>query len=454
MKIKKGQGDFILVILAAGKGKRMRSEFPKVLLQLGSKPLIEWVLEATKPLKFKEKVIIVGYKGDMIKKFKDLTFIEQKHQLGTAHALLQAESLLRDRGGDLLVLPGDTIVETKALKDLIDFHSHHKGPISILTAEIKEPRGYGRIIRDEKGMIIKIIEEAEAQSLEVKEINTGVYCFRNDQALWDTLKTIKIKYGEYYLTDVVEAYVRREETVRGLKTTGVRGINTRADLAKAFSDICSQVINELMESGITILDPQTTYIEKGVKVGIDTTIYPFTFIFGNTRIGKRCLIGPSSLVRDSVIEDEVTVEHSVVKGARVRRGCLIGPFSHLRPGADIGPKVRVGSFVEVKNSRIEEGSVAAHLAYIGDSHIGKEVNIGAGMITCNFDGVRKHKTEIGDGSFIGSNVSLVAPIKLGENVTVGAGSVLTKDVPDGTLAIARSRQVNIENWKGKNKKGR
>ncbi len=353
-----------------------------------------------------------------------------------------------------MVLYSDTpLIRTEILENFLKFHGKNENKISLLTAEFDNPTGYGRVVRDEAESVERIIEEGDANKQEKKitEVNPGFYCFRNDGSLWSFLESLNRdnEQGEFYLTDLISIYRRHEFKVGCMKVdeeTSLKGVNTRRDLAEAESVFRERKIDELLGSGVTITDPRTSFIDQDAQIGMDTIILPFTHIKGDTKIGQDCVIGPHSFLVNSQIESEVVVRYSVIEGSRVRTRCQIGPFSHLRPGADIGPEVSIGNYVEVKKSRIKEGTKINHLTYIGDSQIGRKVNVGAGTITCNYDGVRKHKTYIDQGSFIGSNTSLVAPIKIGKNTVVGAGSTLTKDVPDRALAVARKRQVNIKNW--------
>lgn len=451
-------GHYSLVILAAGKGTRMKSKKQKVLHEIAGKSMIDHLLDSVRPLPLEEKIMIVGYQGDQLRaKFKDtqVTFALQKNQLGTGHALLRAKELLTSTGGSLLILPSDVpLVRTEVLSQFVHFHENNEFKVSILSTEFDAPTGYGRVIRDNSGKVLKIVEEKDAKAHEkdIQEINTGIYCFENDDLLWNFLELLspENEQGEFYLTEVISIYKEKGFDIGVLtieEGKNLKGINTRQELAEAEGIFRQRKVKELMESGVTVTDPATTYIDEDTRIGMDTIILPNTHIKGKTTVGEDCLIGPQSFLADSTVESSTVIRYSVVEKSRIRSDCQVGPFSHLRPGADIGPRVSVGNFVEVKKSRLKEGTKANHLTYIGDSQIGRKVNVGAGTITCNFDGKRKHKTHIDQGSFIGSNASLVAPIKIGKNTVVGAGSTLTKDVPDRALAVARQRQVNIKNWK-------
>lgn len=457
--------DYSLIMLAAGKGTRMKSKKQKVLHTIAGKSMIKHVIDSVNPLPVKEKIVIIGHQSEQIKaEFDDpqITFAKQEKQLGTGHALLQAREVVKTNKGSLLVLPSDIpLIHSEVLVDFVQFHANNHFKVSVLSTEYEDPSGYGRIIRDEANHLVRIVEEEDARDWEkdLTEVNTGVYCFTNDDHLWEFLELIEAdnQQGEFYLPDVIPIYREKGYEIGVLKIDdgiSLKGVNTREELAEAEKIFNERKIRDLMDSGVTITDPSATYIDKDSKVGMDTIILPFTHIKGETRIGENCIIGPNSWLIDSIVGSDSTVSYSVVEGSMIRANCSVGPFSHLRPGADIGPKVSIGNYVEVKESRLKEGTKVNHLTYIGDSQIGKKVNVGAGTITCNYDGKRKHKTTIGASSFIGSNVSLVAPITIGKKAVVGAGSTLTKDVPPRALAIARKRQVNIKNWKrrGENRK--
>ncbi len=449
--------DYTLVVLAAGKGTRMKSKKQKVLHEIAGKSILKHLIDSLSPLPVKKMIMVIGHQKDIIKaelKGRGITFIEQVDQLGTGHALLQAKKAAVPAAGNLLVLYSDTpLIRTEILENFLKFHGKNENKISLLTTEFDNPTGYGRVVRDGAESVERIVEEDDAnkREKEITEVNPGFYCFTNDENLWSFLKSLKgdNEQGEFYLTDLISIYRSRGFKVGCMKIddgTSLKGVNTRKDLAEAERVFRERKIDELLDSGVTITDPRVTYIDQGAQIGMDTIILPFTHIKGDTKIGQDCLIGPHSFIVNSEVESGVMVRYSVIEQSRIRTRCQVGPFSHLRPGADIGPEVSIGNYVEVKKSRIKEGTKVNHLTYIGDSQIGKKVNVGAGSITCNYDGKRKHKTYIGEGSFIGSNTSLVAPIKIGKNTVVGAGSTLTKDVPDKALAVARKRQVNIKNW--------
>jgi len=454
---------FAVVILAAGEGKRMKSHLPKVLHPLCGKPMLHYVLRAVEELSPKRTVLVVGHGLEKVKEAFPLSWVEyaiQEEQLGTAHAVLAAKEAIFGSNGLVLILNGDSpLIRVETLRRFINTHKELEAGVSILTAFLEDPGGYGRVVRDEKGGILKVIEEKDANLEEknIKEINTGVYLVESN-FLWSALERIdrKNKQGEYYLPDIVEVAGVSDKKVLGFRVDDpeeVLGVNSRVELAKAEKILRKRTDEELMLSGVTIIDPDTTYISSGVSIGVDTVIYPNTFIYGDTKIGKGCRIGPSVLIEDSSIGDEVTIRFSsYITESKIEDRVTIGPFAHLRPGAHIASEAKVGNFVEIKKSRIGQGSKVLHLSYIGDAQVGEDVNIGAGTITCNYDGAKKHETVIEDGAFIGSDTMLVAPVKVGKGATTGAGSTITKDVPSGALAVERSTQVTVTNWKRKSKK--
>ncbi|PKP55632.1 bifunctional UDP-N-acetylglucosamine diphosphorylase/glucosamine-1-phosphate N-acetyltransferase GlmU, partial [Candidatus Atribacteria bacterium HGW-Atribacteria-1] len=423
-----------VIIMAAGKGKRMKSNLPKVLHNLAGKPILNYVLDTVDQLEVKRKILIIGYKSDKIRELigDKIEYVEQKEQLGTAHAVLQTEKLLSGFKGDVLILSGDVpFLTVKTLKKLLKYHQANNFCCTLVSTVLKNPKGYGRIVRDKKGEIKGIIEEADLSTdkKKITEINSGIYCF-NKEKLFQALEKITPdnKQGEYYLTDTVKIL-----------------------LGDASQKVYQKTLQDLMLQGVTIVDPNSTFIERGVKIGQDTIIYPFTIIEKGTKIGSNCFIGPYSHLIDADIGKGIRVWASIIESSTVKEGANIGPYAHLRPETVVGKGAKIGNFVELKKTVIGEGSKASHLTYLGDATVGKKVNIGAGTITCNYDGEKKHKTVIEDGVFIGSNNSLVAPVKLGKDSYTGAGSTITEDVPAGNLAIARSRQTNISGWRKKKK---
>lgn len=457
-----GRGVFTVrlaaVILAAGKGKRMKSRVPKVLHRVCGRPMVAHVLGAVRALQPDKILVVAGHGGDEVQRVvgEGVEIVFQEEQLGTAHALLQTEAHLRDFPGEILVLCGDTpLIRGATLADLVARHRRAGAAATLVTARLADPTGYGRVLRGEDGKVLGIREERDATGEEraVTEVNAGIYCFGTGD-LFTLLRKVEAnnEQGEFYLTDVIGQMVDR-----GLKVVTypvedpeeVLGINDRRQLALVEGIMRRRILNRLMLEGVTVVDPATTYVEAGVRVGCDTVLYPFTFLEGESEIGGECHIGPGVRLVNSRVGDRVTVQYSVVLDSVIEEGSQVGPFAHLRPGTHVGPRVRVGNFVEVKKSRLGEGSKVPHLSYIGDATIGEEVNVGAGTITCNYDGRHKWPTIIGERAFIGSNVSLVAPVEVGPEATVAAGSTITRDVPAGALGMARSRQMNILGWKKK-----
>lgn len=430
------------VILAAGIGKRMKSKTTKVLFPIMGKPILSYIIDATSSF----KNIFVVQKGsqevcNLIGERGKIVF--QSEVLGTGNALLCAKPFIE---GDFIVIPADTpLISKRTLKRLINLHLKEKNDATILCFKTNEPKGYGRIIKDDR---IKIVEEKEAKDKEkeINLVNSGIYCL--NKKVFELLERLPKKDGEYYLTDAISMLCN----ISLLETedeTEVMGINTRYHLLLAEDIVRKRILKGLTESGVGIKDINTTYIEKDVKIGQDTTIFPNTYIFGKTRIGSSCIIGPSSWIKDTKIYNGARVYFSYVENSIIGEECSIGPFSHIRGGSIIKERAHIGAFVELKKSTIGKETKAGHLAYIGDASLGERVNIGAGAITCNFDGVKKYKTTIEDEAFIGSNVSLVAPLRIGKYGFVGAGSVITKDVPDEALALERTEQKTIPKWRKK-----
>ncbi len=458
------------IILAAGKGTRMKSDLVKVLHPLLGLPMLSYTITLSlNEIKAEKTIVVIGHQADQIKeRFKDsrIQFALQEKQLGTGHAVLQAVSFLKKFTGTVLILCGDVpLVKGETLHSFINHFRESDSTLSDLTVVVEHPLGYGRILRSPEGWLERIVEEKDASKDErmIREINTGIFCVKAP-FLIEGLKEIgqENAQGEYYLTDLVEIAGRRGlrcSAYQVMDPMEVMGINTRVDLAIANEMLRQEKVKDLMLSGVTIVDPKTTYVDKRVEVGRDTTLYPNCYLHGETKIGKRCVIESNSDISDSQIGDDVTIRSNcVITESKIEKGVIIGPFAHLRPLSEVKAEAKIGNFVEVKKSVIGRGTKANHLAYIGDSILGKEVNIGAGTITCNYDGFEKHQTIIGDRVFVGSNVELVAPVKVGNNSSIGAGTTVTKDVPEGALAISRVKQKTIEGWNKKmelhRKKGR
>lgn len=452
------------IILAAGQGTRMKSSIPKALHSVAGRPMLSYPIELAKSLGIERKIVVVGRQADRIKKEfysydNKIIYANQEKQLGTAHAVQQAENYLHGFSGIILVLYTDVpLLRASTIKRLIDCHKKCKSSCTLLTANIEQPKGYGRIIRNKKNKITGIVEQRDlVQSQEnIKEINVGIYCF-NARELFDALKSVdKDNYqGEYYLPDVVKILLKRDCTVETLKvqdTTEISGINTRIDLSYVSRILYQRNADEHMKNGVTIIDRNNTYIDSQVKIGQDTVIFPYTFIASGSEIGKFCNIGPCSHIINSYIGEGTRIYSSIIENSRIGNYANIGPYSHIRPDSIIGDKVRIGNYVEVKKTLIDAGSKVGHLTYLGDAKLGKNVNIGAGTITCNYDGKNKNPTIIEDSAFIGSNNSLVAPVTIGKGSYTAAGSTITQDVPAENLGIGRARQKNIESWAKRKKK--
>lgn len=435
----------------------MKSEKAKVLHEIGGRPMLSYVLDAASELGSQKTVVIVGHQADKVRDLfseSGVIFAEQKEQLGTGHAVMQAGKALSRFKGDVLILSGDVPLITKGtLEGLMDTHKKEKATVTVLTAEPENPYGYGRVIKDPRGNIRKIVEEKDATAKEktVKEINTGIYCV-DSAFLFEALKTIKPQnvQKEYYLTDIVGIAVKDRKRVSASKIRDFKeamGINSRIELAEAECIIRLKKLNDLMAKGVTIVDPSGTYISPSVKIGPDTVVYPGALISGDTVIGPGCSIGPGSIISDTRIGKGVKIKaYSVIEESEIRDGAFVGPMAHIRPNSVIEKGAHIGNFVEVKKSTIGEGSKANHLSYIGDATIGKGVNIGAGTITCNYDGVRKYQTVIEDNVFVGSDTQLIAPVRIGKGALIGAGSTITEDVPDDSLALSRVKQETRKGW--------
>ncbi|MBO8159783.1 bifunctional UDP-N-acetylglucosamine diphosphorylase/glucosamine-1-phosphate N-acetyltransferase GlmU [Thermosyntropha sp.] len=450
------------VVLAAGKGVRMKSDLPKVVHKVAGKPMVVYVVEALKGAGIDDITVVVGHKREMVEEVLKpfgVKFALQEEQMGTGHALLQAKDKV-DMESNLVVLAGDTpLLEADTIKNLISFHTEGGATATVLSTALDEPYGYGRIVRDENANLLKIVEEKDASPEEkkIREINSGIYCFKAKE-VFDTLLKLNTSnaQGEYYLTDVFAILREEGRTVKVLKAENseeIYGINDKIQLSYAEKIMRQRKNKRLMQEGVIIVDPDSTFIDGQVKIGRDTVIMPWTFIEGETVIGKRCEIGPLTRITSSRIGNDVVVENSRIKEAEIKDKCIIGPFAYLRPGTVLNEEVKIGDFVEVKKSIIGKKSKIPHLSYVGDALLGEEVNIGAGTITCNYDGVNKHQTIIEDKAFIGSNTNLVAPVRIGENAVTGAGSTITRDVPADALAVERAEQRLVKGWsKRKNKK--
>lgn len=449
------------VILAAGKGVRMRSHIPKVVHQVAGVPMIKHVANAVSQAGIDKITLVVGQQSELIRDIfagQEINYAIQAQQLGTGHALLQASSQV-EHDDMVVVVAGDTpLLQANTLRQLIAHHRDTQAVATVLSTIIDEPFGYGRIVRDESGQLARIVEEKDASPAEkdIFEINSGMYCLQVKEAFGALQKLGSGNaQGEYYLTDILEIIKNDGHRVEAFLTEArddIYGINNREQLAQAEKIMRQRKNLELMMAGVTIIDPPTTFVDSEVQIGMDTIIYPFTIVEGATVIGESCLIGPNSHLNDSHVGNHVVIENSRIKEAQIGDGCNIGPFAYLRPGAVLHQSVKVGDFVEIKKSVIGAGSKIPHLSYVGDAELGKDVNVGAGTITCNYDGKNKWVTILEDGVFIGSNTNLVAPVRIGKNAVTGAGSTITKDVPADALAVERANQKHIEGYSGKKNK--
>ena len=444
-----------VAVLAAGKGTRMKSDLPKVLQPLAGATLVERVLSSCAGLSPQRRLLIVGHQADRVRTTLESTggleFVLQQPQLGTGHAVQQLLAPLAGFDGDLLVLNGDVpLLRPETLEQLLSRHRASGAAVTLLTARLADPTGYGRVMANAAGEVSAIVEHRDCndEQRRVDLINAGIYCFN-----WAKLAavlpdlTTDNDQGELYLTDTV-ALLSPAMHVEVADADEINGINDRLQLAQCEAVLQQRLREHWMREGVSFIDPGSCTLSEGTRLGRDVVVEPQCHFRGNTVVGEGCRIGPGCLLDNATVGDRVEIVHSVVREATVASGCAIGPFAQLRPGTVLENDCRVGNFVEIKNSRIGNGSKVNHLSYIGDADLGTGVNVGAGTITANYDGVRKHRTVIGSGSKTGANSVLVAPITLGEGVTVGAGSTLTKDVPSGSLALGRARQLVRDNWQG------
>ena len=454
--------DVHIVILAAGKGTRMKSSLPKVLHRVAGLPMIEHVIAAANRLSPSSTTVVIGHYADAVRgalaAHANISFVVQEPQLGTAHALLTTEPLLRDHTGTLVLLSGDVpALASTTLERLVQQHVRTRAAATVITARVANPYGYGRIVRD-GGAIARIVEQKDATEDEraITEINSGIYAFDLD-GLFGAVRSIGSSNAqrEYYLPDLVSIFRgqgRPVETISVDDATEIQGINSRMELASLGRQLRQRKNEELMAAGVTLEDPDTAYIDADVQIGQDTIIKPCVTIESGTIVGSSCVVHSGVRIAGSTIGDRAVVfDHSVLTDSVVGADSAVGPFAHLRGHAHVAPRAKVGNFVELKKTVLGEGSKAMHLAYLGDAVIGASVNIGAGTITCNYDGTRKHVTNIGDGAFIGSDSQLIAPVTVGEGAYVGTGTTIREDVPAGSLAVSAGKQRNIEGWVEKRK---
>ncbi|ENH97619.1 UDP-N-acetylglucosamine diphosphorylase [Gracilibacillus halophilus YIM-C55.5] len=448
------------VVLAAGKGTRMKSELYKVLHPVLGKPMVQHVIDQLNAIQLSSITTVVGHGAEKVQEQlgDESAFVVQGEQLGTGHAVLQAKPYLKDKQGTTIVVCGDTpLLTADTIQSVLDYHEKEEAKVTLLTAHAHEPTGYGRIIRDDAGQVERIVEEKDATTQEkgVQEINTGTYAFDN-QLLFEALDQISNDnaQGEYYLPDVIEIAQQKQEKVLAYQTMDFRetvGVNDRVALSQAEAFMKERINEQHMRNGVTIVDPNQTYITPDVAIEQDVTIYPGCYIQGNTTIRNGAQIGPNTEINDCEIGQHTIIRHSVATSSEIGKRVQVGPFAHIRPEASVGNDVKVGNFVEIKKSSIEDESKVPHLSYIGDAQIGRGVNIGCGTITVNYDGKNKFKTKIEDDAFIGCNANLIAPVTVGEGALVAAGSTINQDVPSDALSIGRAKQVNKEEYAKKYK---
>ena len=451
---------FTSVILAAGMGTRMKSKMPKVLHKVCGKPLSKWVIDASKAAGADKVCAVVGHKAETVKEVLGdvCEFALQAEQKGTGHAVMQAIDVIKNSKGEVVILNGDTpLITAETINKAIEYHKNNGNQATVITAILDDATGYGRIVRDNDGSVLKIVEQKDASEEEKKinEVNSGMYVFDAQSLVYALDKiTPHNAQGEYYLTDTLEILLSAGKKIGGYAISDndeIRGINDRVQLNEA-EKIMQKRINEYhMRNGVTMRNPESVYIEDGVEIGNDTEICQNVTIKSGTKIGSDCVIGSGSMLDRAVIHDGVDVLSSVILESEVDEGTHVGPFAYIRPNCHVGKEVKVGDFVELKNSNIDDGTKISHLTYIGDSDVGKRVNFGCGTVTCNYDGKKKYRTTIGDDCFVGCNTNFVSPINVGDGVYIAAGSTITEDIPENSLSIARARQVNKEGWKDKRK---
>ncbi len=446
-----------IIILAAGQGTRMKSRTAKVLHRAAGRPLIDYVLDLAAALSARLPVVVVGYQREAVQRHvgSRARFAVQEPQLGTGHAVQQALAAIDDEvaGRTVVILSGDVpLTRPETLRQLLEEHERAHNAVTLLSTKLEDPAQYGRIVRDAAGAVSRIVEAKDATPEErrINEINSGIYVFEGAQLL-DHLRRLSADnvQREYYLTDTIASLRGSGQRVGAVVVDPIEiaGVNSRADLATVEGEIQRRVIERLMRDGVTFRNPSTVVIDSTVTIGADSVVYPFVTIEGTTRIGNGCVIEPGVHLQNVTVGNDVHLKSgTVAEEAIIEDEATIGPYAHLRPGTQLGRRVKVGNFVETKKAKLGEGTKASHLSYLGDAEIGADVNIGAGTITCNFDGVRKHKTVLEDGVFIGSDTQLVAPVRVGRGAYIGAGSTITKDVPADALALSRVPQKIIEGW--------
>ena len=443
------------LVLAAGKGTRMKSEIPKCAFPILKKPIIQYIVEKFERIPLiTETVLVVGYKKEIFQKLLEnrVVYCEQKEQKGTADAVNSAAPYLKDKEGFTLIVPGDVpLMTTKLTEKIINAHYEMGNDLTVFTMTLDNPKGYGRIVRNKYGVIDKIVEDRDCNDYEkqIKEVNTGIYLARNEYLFEElkNVKTLNVK-GEFYLTDIVELMHQKYKvgTYEIRDQWQAMGVNDLYQVSTAEKHLREIINRRHMENGVYMINPETITLGHDVIIEPSATILPNTTITGKSIIKAGATIGPNTEIHNSVISDNTTIKHSLVFNSFVDQDSVVGPFSHLRDRASIGPNNRIGNFVEIKNSTTGTQTKASHLSYIGDATVGSRVNFGSGSITVNYDGVQKHETIIGDDVFVGCNVNIVAPLKIADQVFIAAGSTVTKDIPKGSLSIARSRQINKEDY--------